>query len=146
MGVEARRRPEVSIPEVVTAVIDRVSEVGQVSSGIVEVSRLNPILKGSIFNTLIGANTNFFASNLTPTYSPTIFRIYITNDTEGLLNVKRTRDETTVTEALNAGSSLSPGCAYVFDIAVESGDSINLQYSVTGTVLVCKVMEVGASA
>jgi hypothetical protein len=47
---------------------------------------------------------------------------------------------------LNAGSNLAAGCAYLFDIAVESGDSINLQYSATGTVLVCKVMEVGASA
>jgi hypothetical protein len=117
-----------------------------ISTGVVEVSRLNPILKGSIFNTLIGANTNFFASNLTPTYSPTIFRIYITNDTAGKLNVKRTRGATTVTETLNSGNDLSTGCAYIFDIAVESGDSINLQYSVTGTVLVCKVMEVGASA
>jgi len=117
-----------------------------VTSGLVEVVRLNPILKGSIFNTLIGANTNFFASDLTPTYSPTIFRIHITDDTAGLLNVKRTRGATTVTETLNGGSNLASGCAYIFDIVVESGDSINLQYSTTGTVLVCKVMEVGASA
>jgi hypothetical protein len=143
MVVEIHPRMDVSVPPEVVAVVDKVSEV---SSGIVEVSRLNPILKGSIFNTLIGANTNFFASDLTPTYSPTIFRIYITDDTAGLLNVKRTRAATTVTETLNAGSNLSAGCAYIFDIAVESGDSINLQYSVTGTVLVCKVMEVGASA
>ena len=117
-----------------------------VTSGLVEVARLNPMLKGSIFNTLIGANTNFFSSDLTPTYSPTIFRIHITNSTAGKLNVKRTRGATTVTETLNGGNDLSSGCAYIFDIAVESGDSINLQYSVTGTVLVCKVMEVGASA
>jgi len=105
-------------------------------------SRILVIPKASIFNTSIAANTNIFSSDLTPSYSPTLFRIYACFNAAGVLTVRRTRGGTTVSEILNAGSSLNANCAYMFDIIVESGDSINLQYSVAATAVCVKVVEV----
>jgi hypothetical protein len=37
---------------------------------------------------------------------------------------------------------LNANAAYIFDIIVESGETINLQYSVAATALVLKVIEI----
>jgi hypothetical protein len=105
-------------------------------------SLMTPILKGSVFNASVSADTNIFASDLAPTYSPTAFRIYACFDAAGVLSVVRTKADTTVTEQLNAGYPLNANAAYTFDVIVESGESINLQYSVAATALVLKVVEV----
>lgn len=99
-------------------------------------------LKGSVFNTSVTANTNIFTSDLTPSRTPTTFRIYACFSTSGVLTVKRTKAGTTVSEQLNGGYSLNPNAAYVFDIIVESGESINLQYSVSATAVKLGVYEV----
>ena len=104
--------------------------------------RFTPILKGSVFNASVSANTNIFASDLSPTNSPTTFRIYATFSASGVLSVVRTRAGTSVTEQLNSGNALNANAAYIFDIIVESGESINLQYSVAATALVLKVVEI----
>ncbi|MEM2179072.1 MAG: hypothetical protein QW272_09670 [Candidatus Methanomethylicaceae archaeon] len=105
-------------------------------------SRLKPIQKAAIFNTSISANTNIFSSDLTPTNTPCIFRIYAVFDTGGILTVKRTFGATTVSENLYSGNPLVANSAYIFDIAVRSGDSINLQYSVAATAILLMVMEI----
>jgi hypothetical protein len=105
-------------------------------------AKATPVLKGSVFNTPVSANTNIFASDLTPTNSPTAFRIYACFSAAGVLSVVRTKAGTTVREQMNAGNALNANAAYVFDIVVESGESINLQYSVAATALVLKVVEV----
>jgi len=104
-------------------------------------ARLTPVVKASIFNTSVSANTNIFSSDLTPTNSPTVFRIYATFGAAGTLTVKRTKSATTISETLNGGNALSANAAYIFDIIVESGETINLQYSVAATALVLKVIE-----
>jgi len=103
---------------------------------------LRPILKGSVFNTSVTANTNIFSSDLSPTNSPTTFRIYACFDASGVLSVVRTKDGVTVTEQLNDGSALVANGAYMFDIIVESGETINFQYSVNATAIVLKVVEI----
>ena len=95
-----------------------------------------------MFNQAVTANTNIFASNLTPTYTPTTFRIYACFDASGVLTVRRTKNATVVSEQLNSGATLNANCAYMFDIIVESGEAINLQYSVNATALTLKVLEV----
>jgi len=105
-------------------------------------SKLTPILKGSIFNTPVTANINIFSSDLSPTNSPTTFRIYACFNTGGVLTVRRTKAGTTVSEQLNSGGALSVNAAYMFDIMVESGETINLQYSVNATALKLAVYEV----
>jgi len=101
-----------------------------------------PILKGSVFNSSVSANTNIFASDLAPTYAPTTFRIYACFNASGVLSIVRTKGGVTVTEQLNSGNALTANAAYVFDVLVESGETINLQYSVAATALVLKVVEV----
>jgi len=100
------------------------------------------ISKGAIFNTAITANTDIFASDLSPTYSPTAFRIYACFNASGVLTVRRTRGGVTVSEQLNSGDLLNADASYAFDIVVESGETINVQYSVNATALVLKVLEV----
>jgi len=112
------------------------------SLGLAKDATLRPIIKASLFNTSVSANTNILSSDITPTNSPATFRIYATFDTAGVLSVMRTRSSTTVAEQLNGGSQLTAGAPYIFDIIVESGDSINLQYSVNATLLVLKIIEI----
>ena len=106
-----------------------------------------PIAKGSVFNTSYGtASTNIFASDLTPTNTPSIFRIYIVVTgftTAPILSVKRSNDGgvTYVTENLNGGNALSNDVAYIFDIIMDSGEQINLQLDQTGTISKLSVAE-----
>jgi len=130
---------EVSIVEVLKEFSWVLYNLAEMSSLL---SRILVIQKASIFNTSIAANTNIFSSDLTPSYSPTLFRIYACFSASGVLTVRRTRGGTTVSEILNAGSSLNANCAYMFDVIVESGDSINLQYSVAATAICIRVVEV----
>jgi len=104
--------------------------------------KFTPLPKGSVFNEAVTANTNIFASDLSPTNTPTTFRIYACFDASGVLTVRRTKNATTVSEQLNAGTALTANVAYIFDIIVEAGETINLQYSVNATALKLAVLEV----
>jgi hypothetical protein len=99
-------------------------------------------LKGQVFNTVVGAGADIFTTALTPTNSPTTFRIYAAFNGAAVLSVTRTRSGATVTEQLNAGAALAANCAYAFDIIVTTGDSINLQYAGAHTALAIKVVEI----
>ena len=98
--------------------------------------------KGGVFNTSVSAGTNIFSSDLTPSASVSIFRIYAAFDTAGVLSVVRSDGTSTVVENLNEGASLAANAAYIFDIIVESGYSINLRYSVDATCLYLIVIEI----
>jgi len=102
--------------------------------------------KGSVFNTGVTANTNIFDSDLSPTYTPCIFRIYCCFNASGVLTVRRTKAEVTVSQQLNAGATLVANAGYLFDIIVDSGETINLQYSVNATCLKLSVVELSAGA
>lgn len=104
-------------------------------------SYLEQKLLASLFNTSITANTNIFSTGLSPTRSPVLFRIYAVFSASGVLSVVRTRGTTSVNEQLNSGNNLNANCAYIFDIVVEQGETINFQYSVNATCLVLKVVE-----
>jgi hypothetical protein len=100
-----------------------------------------PIPKASIFNTAVLADTNFLSSDLSPTNTPTLFRIYICLSTSGVFSVRRSKGGVTVAENLNSGNPLLAGCAYMFDILVDSGETVNFQTTVAGTVLKLSVIE-----
>jgi len=108
-----------------------------------------PLIKGSIFNQSVTANTNIFSSDLTPslatTSNPVYFRIFACFNASGVLSVVKTKGATTVTMQLNGGNALVANALYAFDIAVESGESINLQYSVNATALELKVEEIAST-
>jgi hypothetical protein len=108
-----------------------------------------PIIKGSIFNQSVTANTNIFSTSLTPslatTTNPSYFRIFACFNANGVLSVVKTVGTTTVTMQLNSGNALNANCLYAFDIAVEPRESVNLQYSVDATALELKVEEVAST-
>lgn len=100
------------------------------------------LLKEQVFNTAVGAGADIFATDLTPTYNPSTFRIYAAFNGAAVLSVTRERAGVTVTEQLNGGTALTTNCAYAFDIVVSTGDSINLQYAGAHTALTIKVVEI----
>jgi hypothetical protein len=104
-----------------------------------------PSLKGSIFNQSVTADTNFFASYLTPASPPCTFRIFVCFNASGVLSVVKKVGDAEVEMQLNVGASLSANCLYAFDIAVAEGEEINFKYSVDATALDVKVFEIGAS-
>jgi len=97
---------------------------------------------GRVFNTPITADTDIFGVDLEPSSSATTFRIYACLNTAGVLTVRRTRGDTTVSEDLNAGTNLVANSAYMFEILVEELETINLQYSVNATVISLKLFEI----
>jgi hypothetical protein len=107
-----------------------------------------PLVKGSVFNQSVTANTNIFSSDLTPslatTNNPSYFRIFACFNASGVLSVVKTKGSTTVTMQLNGGGALSANCLYAFDIMVEYGESVNLRYSVNATALDLKVVEIAS--
>jgi hypothetical protein len=102
----------------------------------------HPLSLGIIFNTAVNANTNFFANSIAPVNVPCTFRIYICLSVAGILSVQRTKSSVTVAEQLNGGTALVANAAYIFDIIVDQGSTINLQTTGTGTtILKCIVIE-----
>jgi len=114
--------------------------------GLAKDSTFKGLLKASLLNVSISANTNILSSSITPSLatstSPSIFRIYVAFDTIGVLSIVRTKGSITVVEQLNGGNALNANASYMFDIPVEYEESINLQYSVNTTLLVLKVIEI----
>jgi hypothetical protein len=84
------------------------------------------------------ANTNLItdiAGPSTTTSGAVKFVIYMAvSIATGVINLKRTRGGTTVTEQLTTGNTAA-NLGYTFEIFVDQGETINIQYSATtGTV------------
>jgi len=105
-------------------------------------SIVTPILKASLINASVTANTDILSSSISPEHSPATFRIYVSFSASGVLSLVRTKNGTTVVEQLNAGNSLNANCAYAFDILVEGDEQINLRYSVDATLLRLIIIEI----
>jgi hypothetical protein len=138
-NLEQIRQSISDIYNYVSDIDNRISDVGNYVSNIYNYIEQKKI--ASVFNTSVTANTNIFSTDLSPTRSPVLFRIYATFDTAGVLSVVRTRGTVSVVEQLNSGNNLNANCAYIFDIVVEEGETINFQYSANATCLVLKIIE-----
>ena len=101
-----------------------------------------PVLKASMINVSVSANNNILSSSITPSYGPSVLRVQASFNASGVLSIVRTKDTTTVAEQLNSGNALTSNSVYVFDVIVESGELINLQYSVNATLLRLIIVEV----
>jgi len=104
---------------------------------------LKPIEKAVEHNKSVTANTNILAADLTPTDPPTLFRTMIAFNAAGVFKAIITRDATSVTAEFNAGATLAANSLYIFDMLVHDGDKVNFQYSVSATMLVMRVQEIG---
>lgn len=96
----------------------------------------------SEINRSVTANTNILSTSISPSCYNSIFRIYVCFDDIGILKVVRVRGSTTVTENMYSGIELEADATYVFDIVVDAGESINLQYSSNANAKVLKVIEI----
>ena len=95
------------------------------------------------FNSVVIAATDIFGGMLPIATGAVTWRIYATFSAGGVLTVRRTIDSIVwISEDLNAGVALTPNAAYMFDIIVQSGEILDLRYSVNGTALVLKVVEI----
>ena len=119
----------------------RITNVDEFAAAIIAAG-FTPILKGRIFDTAVVADTDFFATDLEPTNTPTTFRMYIALDTAGIVSVMRDVDGTTLTENLNQGQQLIANSAYTFDFLVTDAETINIQTDVGAQILFCLVVEV----
>lgn len=95
----------------------------------------------SEFNKPVTANTDILTAYLTPVKLPSVLAIYATFDVAGFIKVRRKMAGTTITENLNNGQNLNANSAQIFDVFVDTGESINLQFSATGTALSLKLVE-----
>jgi len=110
-------------------------------SGITILDKALPIAKGSIYNTVIAANTDFFTTDISPSNTPTLFLIYVCLSVAGIFSVQRKVGAVTVVENLNAGNPLIAGAGYGFEILVDAGEEINFRSTLAGTINKLSVVE-----
>ncbi len=70
---------------------------------------------------------------LAPTNPPCEFKVHIVAEASGVLSYVRVNGTTTTTIPLNSGASLQANSPYTFYVPVNSGDTIDFQYSVATT-------------
>jgi len=103
---------------------------------------LKPIEKSALQNQLVVAAANIIAANLTPTNTPSIFRIAAGLDAAGILSVVIIRGGNTQVQRFNGGVALNTDSLYEFEHFVHLGDTINYRYSVNATLQTFRVQEV----
>lgn len=93
------------------------------------------LLRARLFNTATpGSTVELLPLGITVTDGTTILTVYCCFSASGVLSVERTVGGVTVSEKLNSGDALDAGCAYMFDVSIQSDTTINFKYSAgTGT-------------
>lgn len=80
------------------------------------------------------ANVDILAADLSPTNTPSLFRIMVMLGTAGVFSAQLKNGGATAVLKLNGATALTAACAYIFDILVHSGDTVNFQTTVSGNV------------
>src|SRR5579883_336970 len=78
---------------------------------------------------------------LSPTNAPCVFKAYCNFSASGVLTIQRTNGGNTVTEYVNSGNALLANVPYTFYVHVDSGETIDFQYSATCTINKFSVVE-----
>jgi len=86
-----------------------------------------PIEKAHVHDTAVGANTDFLATDLTPSDPVVLFRVMVAIDTAQVFRAHISDGTTTVALEFNGGVALVAQCVYIFDILVNTDDEINFQ-------------------
>ncbi|TAL40394.1 MAG: hypothetical protein EPN89_19970 [Methylovulum sp.] len=118
-------------------------------NNISEISSI-PIEKANLHNqALPAANTNWLATDISPTNTPTTLMIEVAVSVAGSFRAVVTKggNAQTVTFNVVSGPALVAGGVYIFDLLVHSGDSVNFTYSVTGgTIQILRVQELDSAS
>ncbi len=91
-----------------------------------------PLLKAWGHNDALTLNTDWFVGDISPTNTPCLFRAMVMLETAGVFSAILINATVHKTLKLNGGVALTANCAYIFDILVKDGDSVNFQTSVSG--------------
>ncbi|MBA7591253.1 hypothetical protein ES708_33405 [subsurface metagenome] len=105
-------------------------------------SELAPLEKASEHNLSVTADTNILSQSLTPLNTPCLFRIMVCLGTAGVFSAMVTKADSTQQLKFNSASNLTADAVYIFDILVNSGDTVNFQHSATATLKVLRVQEI----
>lgn len=105
---------------------------------------LAPIQKAFIHNQELPAvGNNFLGTDITPTNTPTMFRIMVGISITGVLSTAITNGGDTQVLSFNSGVALGVDNLNIFEILVHSGDTINFRFSTTvGTIRILRVQEI----
>lgn len=103
---------------------------------------LNPLEKGVVHNTAYVTGADIFGTAITPTNTPSLFRVYAGFDVSGILDARITRAGNTQTQRFNGGVPLNSDSLYAFSHIVFAGDTVNYRYSVNATIQTLKVVEI----
>ena len=105
-------------------------------------TQFTPIEKAKEHNVSVTADTDILSSDLTPTNTPCLFRVLVAFDTAGVFSAKITKSDDSQTTKFNEANNLVADAAYMFDLLVHEGDSINFQHSADATLKVLRVQEI----
>lgn len=100
--------------------------------------------KGTVKATSKAVDTDWFASNISPTNAPANHRIYIRMASATV--VKLLMDDGTNSDVvmnLNDGVALDANDLYAFDVIVPAGYSYNIQHVTTTQAVHCWIVESG---
>ena len=86
-----------------------------------------PLQKAHIHDTSVQANTDFLASDLTPSDPVVMFRVQMQSDTAAVFSAMVSDGSTEVTLKFNEGDQLTAGALYIFDLLVHVDDNVNFQ-------------------
>ena len=93
-------------------------------------------------NTAELANTNILASDITPTYAPSMLRVMLAIDSAEVFNAIIIRGGVSRTVGFNSNVALVAEALYTFEILVTLGDTINFQVEGNTNVMVMRVQEI----
>lgn len=91
------------------------------------VQKAVPLEKANVHNTNKNANTNFLATDLSPSDPPCKFRIQVCLTAAAKFKAIITKAANAQTVIFNGDTNLTAGALYTFDLLVHSGDTVNFQ-------------------
>jgi hypothetical protein len=91
-----------------------------------------PLTKAWGHNDALTLNTDWFLADISPTNTPCLFRTMVMLATSGVFSAILINATVHKTLKLNGAVALVANAAYIFDILVKDGDTVNFQTSASG--------------
>lgn len=90
------------------------------------------------------ADTDMLSKDIVPSYVPCMFRVMVMLETSGIFSAILKAAGSIKTLKLNSATALTANCAYIFDIIVHEGDTVNFQTD-TSSVVTLRVQEIAGA-
>jgi len=105
-------------------------------------SREIPLEKANEHNKSCTKDTDFLSTAITPSYPPSMLRIFVCSQTAAKFLTRVTKATNVQTLTFNSDGNLTANVPYIFEMLVHSGDTINFQFNTTLTMSVFRVQEI----